>query len=266
MPDPAADAVTDAAPTVLEIAVQDVSGAVAAVRAGAERLELCTALAATGGVTPGVGLLEEVVEAVPGTGVHVLVRPRPGGFVYTPDEVAVQVREIRAAVRAGASGVVVGALTADGQVDERVLERLVDAAGGVEVTFHRAFDVLTVTPGPTPELAAALDALARRGVTRVLTSGGTARAGDGLARLRSTVALARGRVQLMAGGGVRVTDIRALVGTGVAAVHLSASRAVAGDGGPGGGSDAGWTTTDELVVAAARTALDETPTDQPQAR
>lgn len=125
MPDPAADAVTEAAPTILEIAVQDVSGAVAAVRAGAQRLELCTALAATGGVTPGVGLLEAVVAAVPGTGVHVLVRPRPGGFVYAPDEVAVQVREVRAAVRAGASGVVVGALTADGRVDEGVLERLV---------------------------------------------------------------------------------------------------------------------------------------------
>lgn len=168
MPDPAADAVTEAAPTILEIAVQDVSGAVAAVRAGAQRLELCTALAATGGVTPGVGLLEAVVEAVPRTGVHVLVRPRPGGFVYAPDEVAVQVREVRAAVRAGASGVVVGALTADGRVDEGVLERLVAAADGVEVTFHRAFDVLAPS---SPALSAALEVLARHGVTRVLTSG-----------------------------------------------------------------------------------------------
>jgi len=261
VPDPAADAVTEAAPTILEIAVQDVSGAVAAVRAGAQRLELCTALAATGGVTPGVGLLEAVVEAVPGTGVHVLVRPRPGGFVYAPDEVAVQVREVRAAVRAGASGVVVGALTADGRVDEGVLERLVAAADGVEVTFHRAFDVLAPS---SPALSAALEVLARHGVTRVLTSGGAARAGDGLARIRTTVAHVGGRVQVMAGGGVRVADIPAIVETGVAAVHLSASRAVAGDGGPGGGADAGWTTTDERVVAAARAALDRPLTHQPQ--
>ncbi|WP_146806785.1 copper homeostasis protein CutC [Cellulomonas persica] len=263
---------------MLEIAVQDVSGAVAAVRAGAQRLELCTALAATGGVTPGIGLLERVLEAVPDVGVHVLVRPRPGGFVYAPDEVDVLVREVRAVVRSGAAGVVVGALTDDGRVDERVLGRLADEAQGVELTFHRAFDALTpvarqdVTPVPAddarppasrrrgaavdgPMLAAALDVLAAHGVTRVLTSGGATRVGRGLPRIRTTVELAAGRVQVMAGGGVQVAEIGTIVATGVDAVHLSASRTVSGDGGPGAGSDASWTTTDPYLVAAARAAL-----------
>ncbi|WP_019136005.1 copper homeostasis protein CutC [Cellulomonas massiliensis] len=232
----------------LEIAVQDVSGAAAAVASGADRLELCSALAATGGLTPSQGLLDATLAAVPGVGVHPLVRPRPGGFVYAPDELDVQVRDVRAAVRAGARGVVVGALTPAGAIDTAALERLVEAADGVEVTFHRAFDVLD-------DVAAGVGVLAAFGVTRVLTSGGAQRAGDGLARLRETVEAADGRVQVMAGGGVRVEDLVRILGTGVDAVHLSASRVVAGDGGPGGGGDAGWTTTDPGVVAAARAAV-----------
>lgn len=244
---------------VLEIAVQDVAGARAAVDAGAQRLELCTALAATGGLTPGVGLLEAVLDAVrpAGIGVHVLVRSRPGGFVHASDEVDVLVREVRAAVRCGADGVVVGMLTRDGRVDADALEACVAAASGAQVTFHRAFDVL----GPDERaLAEAVDTLVGHGVTRVLTSGGAARAGDGLERLARTVALADGRLEVMAGGGVLVGHVPAIVATGADAVHLSASRLVVDDGGPGagpgGGADAGWTTTDPDVVAAARTALE----------
>lgn len=235
---------------VLEIAVQDVAGARAAVGGGAERLELCVALAATGGLTPSAGLLDAVVGSVPATvGVHVLVRPRPGGFVYDADELDVQLRDVRTAVAAGAAGVVVGALDADGRVDDDALARLVEAADGREVTFHRAIDAIE-----EPERA--VEELVRLGVTRVLTSGGAARAVDGLDRLAATVQQSGSRLQVMAGGGVRVTDVPALVAVGVDAVHLSASRHVAADGGPGGGADAGYTVTDAAVVAAARAALD----------
>ncbi|GCE77973.1 copper homeostasis protein CutC [Cellulomonas biazotea] len=248
---------------VLEVAVQDVGGAVAAVRCGADRLELCSALAATGGLTPSRGLLDGVVAALAthaaldaplgGTGrsvgVHVLVRPRPGGFVYDADEVDVQVRDVRAAVAAGAAGVVVGALDAGGAVDVGTLRRLVDAADGRDVTFHRAVDV-AADPRPV------LDTLRACGVVRVLTSGGAARAADGTDRLAAMVAHADRRVQVMAGGGVRPADVSALVALGVDAVHLSASRHVAADGGPGGGGGDGYTTTDPDVVAAARAALD----------
>lgn len=234
--------------TLLEIAVQDLSGAVQAAGLGADRLELCAALAATGGLTPSVGLLDAVVAALPAhVGVHVLVRPRAGSFVYTADEVDVQVRDVRAAVRSGAAGVVLGALTSDGSVDRSAVLRLVEAADGREVTFHRALDVV-------PALEPAIEDLVRLGVVRVLTSGGAARSIDGLERLAGTVAHAAGRLQVMAGGGVRPADIPALVGVGVDAVHLSASRHVDESGGPGGGAS-GYTTTDPALVSAAAAAL-----------
>lgn len=234
--------------TRLEIAVQDVAGAAASAFLGADRLELCAALAATGGITPSVGLLDAVLATVPAAvGVHVLVRPRAGSFVYTAEELDVQVRDVHAAVAAGAAGVVVGALTPTGAVDEPGLRRLVEAADGREVTFHRALDTV-------PSLAPALEALASVGITRVLTSGGAARSIDGVERLAATVALAAGRLQVMAGGGVRPADIPALVAAGVDAVHLSASRHVDESGGPGGGSS-GYTTTDPALVAEAVAAL-----------
>ena len=234
--------------TLLEIAVQDVSGAVASASLGADRLELCTALAATGGITPSVGLIDAVLAAVPGTvGVHVLVRPRAGSFVYSADELDVRVRDVRAAVRAGAAGVVIGALSATGAVDRSAVARLVDAADGREVTFHGALDTV-------PYLEPALDDLVALGIARVLTSGGAARSIDGLDRLATAVAHSAGRLQVMAGGGVRPADIPALVAVGVDAVHLSASRHVDESGGPGGGSD-GYTTTDPALVTAAVAAL-----------
>lgn len=234
--------------TLLEIAVQDVAGAVASASLGADRLELCAALAATGGLTPSVGLLDAVVAALPShVGVHVLVRPRAGSFRYSDDEVDVQVRDVRAAVAAGAAGVVVGALSGTGGIDRTTVARLVEAADGREVTFHRALDVV-------PALGPAIDDLVGLGVVRVLTSGGAATSIDGVERLASTVALAGGRLQVMAGGGVRPADIPALVAVGVDAVHLSASRHVDESGGPGGGAS-GYTTTDPALVSAAAAAL-----------
>ncbi|MEZ0446592.1 copper homeostasis protein CutC [Cellulomonas sp. ICMP 17802] len=235
--------------TLLEIAVQDVSGAAVAGGLGADRLELCAALAATGGITPSIGLLDAVLAATPAAvGVHVLVRPRAGSFVYSADELDVQVRDVRSAVRAGAAGVVLGALTPAGAVDGPAVTRLVEAADGREVTFHRALDTVD-------RLGPALDALVSAGVVRVLTSGGAARSIDGVDRLAATVALAAGRLQVMAGGGVLPAHIPALVAAGVDAVHLSASRHVAQDGGPGGGGGAGYTTTDPALVAEAVAAL-----------
>ncbi|MFD4990646.1 copper homeostasis protein CutC [Cellulosimicrobium cellulans] len=258
--DPESPAVRAGRDVVLELAVQDPDGVRVAASVGARRVELCVGLGATGGLTPSAGLLEAAVAAAAdaATGaapveVHVLVRPRPGGFVLSADDLDVQVRDVRAAVAAGAAGVVVGALTPDGLVDAAAVRSLVQAAGGREVTFHRAVDVV-VDP------LAALDVLAGAGVARVLTSGGAARSIDGVERLRAIASHAHGalggRVQVMAGGGVRPQDVGALVAAGVDAVHLSAKRTVADDAGPGGGGDAGYEVTDRGVAAAARAALD----------
>ena len=231
----------------LEIAVQDVAGVRIAQRAGADRVELCVALAATGGLTPPIGLVEAAVAT--GMPVHALIRTRPGGFCYDAVELDVLVRDVRAVVRAGAAGVVIGALTLDGAVDPDAVRALVEAAGGAGVTFHRALDVVA-------DPRAALDRLAALGVSRVLTSGGATRSIDGRDALADLAVHARGRVEVMAGGGVRVQDIGALFAAGVDAVHLSARRAVRDPGaaGPGGGSG-GYDVTDEATVRAAVVAV-----------
>lgn len=240
----------------LEIAVQDAVGYRIAAESSADRIELCAGLAATGGLTPSAGLLGTVLGERgflrgadrPAPEVHVLIRTRPGDFDYADHEAEVLVRDVRLVRGSGADGVVVGGLTTDGQVDLPLLGRLIDAADGIPVTFHRAIDTVA-------DPLATLDLLIDAGVARVLTSGGAPRAVDGADRLAALVAHAAGRVQIMAGGGVRPDDIPALVATGVDAVHLSASRPVQADGGPGGGGDAGYTVTDPALVAAAASAL-----------
>ncbi|TQC42832.1 copper homeostasis protein CutC [Rhodococcus sp. WS4] len=232
---------------VLELAVQDVAGARIARRAGASRVELCSALGATGGLTPSIGMIEAV--AAQGIAVHPLIRCRPGGFVYDTDEIAVMARDVRAALRAGASGVVLGALTPERRVDRSALSCLLDGIdlSAVEVTFHRAMDVVD-------DRATALDGLVESGITRVLTSGGAPRCIDGLEALAEMVTHAHGRIQVMSGGGIRIEDIAALADTGVDAVHLSARRTVTDSGGPGGGTG-GYDAVDETIAQAAAGAL-----------
>lgn len=241
----------------LEIAVQDTDGVRIAAQVGARRVELCAALGATGGLTPSIGLVEAAVRTAAEAGaadavpveVHPLIRPRPGGFVFSAAEIDVQVRDVRAAIATGAAGVVIGALTPDGQVDAEAVRALVAAAGGRDVTFHRAIDVVE-------DVTAALDQLVALGVARVLTSGGAPSSIDGVERLRAMAAHAAGRVQIQAGGGVRPQDVEALVGAGVDAVHLSAKRTLSDDGGPGGGGGSGYDVTDLDVARAAQDAVD----------
>ena len=232
----------------LEIAVQDAAGARIALAAGADRLELCQALGATGGITPSSAILDSVLSVADPARVAVLVRPRPGGFVYDDEETAVVASDIRDIVRRGAGGIVIGALTPTGLIDRDAVARWKDAAGAAELVFHRAIDTLA-------EPASVLDDLVDLGVDRILTSGGAARSIDGATVLADLVATAAGRLQIMAGGGVRVQDIPAIVATGVDAVHLSAKRVIAdAASGPGGGAE-GREVTDGELVAAARAAL-----------
>jgi copper homeostasis protein len=203
--------------TAFELAVQDTDGLAVAARLGVDRVELCSALP-LGGVTPSLALIETAV-AQPGMPpVQVLVRPRPGGFDYTPDETLLMVRDVRHAVAAGAAGVVLGGVR-DGRVDTGLMRRAVEAAGGATVTFHRAFDLL-------PDPVAGIDTLASLGVHRILTAGGPTTVADGLPGLARLVRAAVGRIEIMAGGGVRPGLIRDLVRTGVAAIHASAKRIV----------------------------------------
>ncbi|MFC8303215.1 copper homeostasis protein CutC [Specibacter sp. NPDC057265] len=235
---------------MLEIAVQDPDGARAAMAAGADRVELCTGLS-TGGLTPSSGLVAAVVEAAGPGRVHVLVRPREGGFVYSSAEVGVMVRDVELLARgaangSGVAGVVVGALLPGGALDVAATGRMVAAAGGLEVTFHRAIDVC-------PEPEALVDGLLELGIARVLTSGCASRSIDGISVIAALAARVGDRLEIQAGGGVRVEDIPALLDAGASAVHLSARRQedAAGPSGPGGGTAAYDVTTPDIVTKAA---------------
>ncbi len=243
----------DAVNIALELAVQDAAGVRIARDVGAKRVELAQALA-LGGLTPSPAMLELALE-VAGEGgpeVHVLVRPRAGGFHYDADEIAVAERDVRRAVIAGADGVVIGALDSAGRLDLAAMERLKDAAGSASVTLHRAIDV-SADPIATLQSAITL------GLNRVLTSGGASTAIDGAATLRALVSTAGGRIEIMAGSGVSAANALALAETGVDALHFSAKRTVVGDSAVRMGSAAdgvgGHEVTDRKAAFAVREAL-----------
>jgi copper homeostasis protein len=232
----------------LEIAVQDPAGVRIATEVGAARVELASALA-LGGLTPSPATLELAIETAGADGpeVHVLIRPRAGGFHFTEDELAVSERDVRRAIGAGASGVVIGALDAHGRLDLAAMARLRDAAGGASVTLHRAIDV-TEDPLETLRAARAL------GLRRVLTSGGASAAIDGIDTLRAMVVAAEGEIEIMAGSGVDALSAPALAATSVDAIHFSAKRTISEAGGVrmGSASDGvgGYEVTD-LEIARA---------------
>ncbi|MDQ0867728.1 copper homeostasis protein [Arthrobacter sp. V1I9] len=208
----------------LELAVESAEDVHLAASVGAARVELCAALAETDGITASIATIEQACRV--GLPVHVLVRPRPGSFTYSEEELQVLGRDVEAALDAGAAGVVVGVLTDDGGPDVASLLRVSEAARrrhpGAEVTFHRAFDA-ALAAGVDP--AEALIRLERTGVNRVLTSGGSPDCTAGLPMLARLVELGREHapsLQIMAGGGVRLELMSALVRSGVHAVHTSA--------------------------------------------
>jgi copper homeostasis protein len=197
----------------VEISVESLGGVRVAAGAGAARVELCAGLS-DGGLTPSAALIEAAAELAE---VHVLVRPRPGGFHYGRDELDLMVRDIVVARRHGAAGVVVGALTAEGAVDD-FCAAFVDAAEGLPVTFHRAIDV-------SADSRRALDRLAELGFTRVLTSGRRRSVLDGAALVKDLVG--RTEVEVMACGGVRAANAaRVVAATGVRDLHAAPRRPV----------------------------------------
>lgn len=196
---------------LFESCVESASAAAASARGGADRIELCANLDA-GGTTPTLHDLERAATDLD-IPIVAMARVRLGPFVYSADEIRATVRAIRALRAAGARGIVLGALTAAGDVDDEATARLVDAAHPLPVTFHRAFD-------ETRDRDRALDALLALGVSRVLTSGGAPSAREGSAELRRLCLRAAGRLTVLAAGGVRADHVAALViESGVAEVH-----------------------------------------------
>ncbi len=233
----------------LEVCVDSAAGLLAAVRAGADRIELCSALGLAG-LTPPPGLMR--LAATLSCPAYAMIRPNPGDYVLTPSDIDVMRGDIDAALEVGLPGVVLGACRPGGELDEEVLGRLIEQADGRGATLHRVFDA-------APDMSRALDIAIVLGFERVLTSGGAPGAPQGVDVIAGLVEQSAGRISVMAGAGLNPGNLAEVIRrTGVHEVHGScgapfawpdARRAATLDRVYGGGFSA-IRVTDEATVAA----------------
>lgn len=194
----------------------DTAAGYAACEGIVDRIELCSALD-VGGLTPCPGLIAAAQDsAIPS---HVMIRPRAGDFCYDQSDQKAMRDSIEAVQKVGLAGVVIGASKGD-QLDITALRDLVAAAEGLEVTLHRVIDLLS-------DPLAAMEQAIELGINRILTSGGATRAVDGQAMLRAMQKAAKGRIEIMVGSGVSVSNLAELSqNTGITSFHASCSTAV----------------------------------------
>lgn len=166
---------------------------------GADRIELCEDIS-SGGVTPSLDLLEKTLSSstIP---VNAMIRPRGGNFVYSEDEIQQMIKDINSFKDLDVNGFVFGCLTPDNEVDIPAMKKLMAAASGKPVTFHRAFDSVR-----DPQKA--LEDIISLGCTHILTSGNTENAFDGRFNIAKLVEQAAGRITIIAGKGIRKGNLK----------------------------------------------------------
>jgi copper homeostasis protein len=199
---------------LLEICAFNLPAALAAQRAGADRIEFCSGQE-EGGVTPSAGLIRMAREKlrIP---LFPIIRPREGDFLYSEEEFGVMLRDVGLCKELGCDGVVIGMLLADGSVDQARCARLVEAAYPLGVTFHRAFD-------RARDAFVALETIIGIGCERILTSGQRPVAMEGVEFLRELVREADERIVIMPGSGVRASNVAELATkTGAVEFHTTA--------------------------------------------
>ena len=230
---------------LLEVCVDDPAGLAAAIAGGADRIELCAALA-LGGLTPSHGFMQ----AAAGCGVPcmAMIRPRAGDFVYDAAEVAVMRADIRAARAAGLAGMVFGASLTDGTLDAGMLAVLLAEAKGMDVTLHRAIDLC-------PDPVAAVDVAMRLGIRRILSSGGALVAPDGVTVLAAMMARAGADCTIMPGSGISAATLPRLAHLPLREVHAACATVLPSSADAFGFQQPGAKRTDLLQVAALKAAL-----------
>jgi copper homeostasis protein len=198
----------------IEICANSVESCIAAQRGGADRVELCAGIP-EGGTTPSYGTIATARQAI-GIKLHVIIRPRGGDFLYSAQELDIMEKDIQVARELGADGVVFGCLLANGHIDIESNKRLCEAARGMSVTLHRAFDSCC-------DPHEALEELVKLHVDRILTSGQQPTAEKGIPLLHTLQKEAQGRIILLAGCGVNEHNIaRIHQETGIYEYHFSA--------------------------------------------
>lgn len=203
---------------ILEVCTESLQSVINAVKGGAQRIELCSALSLDG-LTPSLGLIKTVRKMFPKLTIHTLIRVREGDFCYNEGEIKVMETDIKE-ILSYTDAIVCGALTADGDIDIATTRRLIDACEGKPFTFHRAFDVCR---NPLK----ALDELAALHCTRVLTSGQAPTAETGIPALKEYIKHTEGRMTILPGGGVTPLNAKKILAeTGATEIHGSASGVV----------------------------------------
>ncbi|MDZ4311809.1 MAG: copper homeostasis protein CutC [Cypionkella sp.] len=232
---------------LLEVCVDDPAGLSEAIAGGADRIELCAALA-LGGLTPTLGLMQMAAQS--GALCYPIIRPRSGDFTYTEAEVEVMRADIRAARSLGLKGVVLGASHADGRLNEAVLRVLLDEAAGLDATLHRCIDL---APNK-PEAVTTAKAL---GFRRILTSGGALTAADGAEALQAMMQAAGEGLIIMPGSGISLETLPKMTHLPLREIHASCSSPL-----PSGGEALAFgfqsgseKRTDRAKVAALKAAL-----------
>lgn len=198
---------------ILEICVDSLQSALTAQSAGADRIELCAGLD-LGGLTPDQALFGQTREKL-NIPIHVLIRPRSGNFVYNTQDEEMMRMSIRYFKEQGANGLVFGALTSGFEVDRLMMERLMEDAYPLPVTFHRAFDQI-------PDPLGAISALNSLGLRRLLTSGQSPSAVDGISLLKALLPLVEDPLTILPGGGINSTNVSHFLKLGLPEIHASA--------------------------------------------
>ena len=201
---------------LIEACVDSYASCMAAAKCGADRLELCANLA-IGGTTPSAAVFKPVKRDCD-VKINVLIRPRFGDFLYTEPEMEEMCEEIQMFRELGANGVVIGTLTPDGELDTEKMRRLMECAGGIDVTLHRAFDM-------TRDPIAALETAVGLGCKTILTSGQEKDVVAGKDTLKAVYAKAAGRIDIMAGCGVKKWNIQEIHDhTGIVVFHTTGRK------------------------------------------
>ncbi len=201
---------------LIEACVDSYASCKAAADGGADRFELCAHLA-IGGATPSHVVFEQVKRDFD-VKINVLIRPRFGDFLYSDIEMEEMCKEIEFFRDNGANGVVIGALTEDGELDKEKMARMIDRAGNMDITLHRAFD-MSRDPFATMEAAIEL------GCKTILTSGQQSDVVKGKELLKELYARANGRIDIMAGCGVKKWNIREVHDyTGIVVFHTTGRK------------------------------------------
>jgi copper homeostasis protein len=206
----------------LEMCVGSLEAARMASEYKVDRIETCIALE-QGGLTPTKSMVTWIHNTFQ-LEQHVLIRQRAGGFCYDYDELLIMRDQINTMREIGVTGVVIGALTPEHELDVDTLETWKRTAGNLDLTFHRAFD-------DVKDWKKGIDQLVKMGFKRILSSGQQPTVSSGLERLTEMVGYAAGRIEIMAGGGISNALIDPIIKTGVDAIHFSGTSATIVDKG-----------------------------------